>query len=137
MAIVLYADDDHEHRVMMHMVLRGQGIILLEAKDGYEAVRLIEQERPDLIILDLFMPLLDGFGVLRIIKAKPSTRDIPVIVLSAWPTGDNRNRAKMAGAAGFVAKPYEPQALTQVIKQTLAAENRSTLTVNRTRPADG
>lgn len=122
MPTVLYAEDDPEHRNMMRMTLKDANIILIEAVDGQEALQKIETQHPDLIVLDLFMPRLDGFSVMETVRANPRTRHIPIIVLSAWPTGDNRKRTRKAGASEFVAKPYQPRALVKLIKNTLAGQ---------------
>jgi CheY-like chemotaxis protein len=119
MPTVLYAEDDKEHRLMMKIILKGQNIVLLEAGDGKEAVQKIKRQLPDLILLDLFMPKLDGFGVMEAVRSTPEIRHIPIVVLSAWPTGDNRQRARKAGAVDFLAKPYDPMQLIYLIKKYL------------------
>ena len=119
MPTVLYVEDDPEHRAMVQMIFEHQNVTLVEAVDGQDAIRKVKEEPPDVILLDLFMPKLDGFGVMRVLQADPLTRHIPIIVLSAWPTGDNRQRAKQAGAADFIAKPYEPRLLVEVINKHL------------------
>ena len=123
MPTVLYAEDDPEHRDMMRMALKDSNINLIEAVDGLEALQKIEGQAPDLIVLDLFMPRLDGFSVMEAVRSNPRTRHIPIIVLSAWPTGDNRKRTKKAGASEFVAKPYQPTQLVKLIEKTLAAQS--------------
>jgi len=123
MPTVLYAEDDPEHRDMMRMTFKDTNIILIEAVDGHEALQKIQAQHPDLIVLDLFMPRLDGFSVMEAVRANPNTRHIPIIVLSAWPTGDNRKRTKKAGASEFVAKPYQPSELIKLIENTLADQS--------------
>ena len=120
MPTILYADDEQEHRMMMQVIVRNQKITLLEAANGEEAIEETKRQRPDLILLDLFMPKVDGFGVLQAVKSDPTTEHIPVIILSAWPTGDNRERARNFGAADFLAKPYDPLQLMEVVKEHLA-----------------
>jgi twitching motility two-component system response regulator PilH len=105
--------------------LKGTNVTLIEAVDGQEALQKIRDRHPDLILLDLFMPRLDGFGVLKAIKSNPVTKHIPIIVLSAWPTGDNRERAKKAGALDFIAKPYKPTELAKLVKEFLATQTES------------
>jgi CheY-like chemotaxis protein len=119
MPTVLYAEDDLEHRTMVRVALGNTDVDLIEAADGEEAIQKIQAEQPDLILLDLFMPKLDGYKVMYAVKADPATKNIPIIVLSAWPTGDNRKRAKEAGAADFVIKPYDPFQLIDLIKHYL------------------
>ena len=120
MAVILYVEDDSEQVLMMRMYLEKKNFTLVIAEDGREALDKIKNLRPDLILLDLFMPRLDGFGVMRAIKSNPQTAPIPIIILSAWPTSENRRRAEEAGAVDFVAKPYEPAYLALLIEKHLA-----------------
>ncbi len=125
MPTVLYGEDDKEHRIMMRFYLRNTDITLLEASNGQEVLQKIQEHRPDLILLDLFMPKLDGYGVMQALKANPDTKDIPIIVISAWPTGINRKRAQEAGAVDFIIKPYDPFRLVKIIEDKLADEAES------------
>jgi len=125
MPTVLYAEDDVEHREMMRVILQGTDITLVEATNGVEALQKVKSQPPDLILLDLFMPKLDGHGVMEALKSDPKTKDIPIIVLSAWSTGDNRKRARGAGAGCFIAKPYDPVELMQLVNNHLAGKPNS------------
>lgn len=119
MPTVLYAEDDIEHREMMRVFLKNTDITLVEACNGQEALQKIRHQQPDLILLDLFMPRLDGHGVMEALKSDPETRHIPIIILSAWATGENRKRARQTGAMDFIAKPYDPIELLKLIKNHL------------------
>ena len=127
MLTILYADDEQEHRLMMQVILKNQKIELLEAANGEEAIQTIKHQQPNLVLLDLFMPRIDGFGVLQAAKSDPNTRHIPIIILSAWPTGDNRERAKNFGAADFIAKPYDPIRLVKLVKEYLDLQSKQDL----------
>ena len=83
MPTVLYAEDDAEHRAMMQVILKNSDITLIEASNGQEALQQVQKQSPDLILLDLFMPKLDGHGVMEALKSDPDTKHIPIIVLSA------------------------------------------------------
>ena len=115
MPTLLYAEDDLEHRMMMETLVIGTEIKLILAVNGEDALTKIQATSPDLILLDLFMPVMDGFTVMQEIKNDPDIGDIPILVLSAWPTGDNRQRAKDAGAIDFIVKPYDPEALINIL----------------------
>jgi CheY-like chemotaxis protein len=119
MPTVLYAEDDLEHREMMRVFLKNTDITLVEACNGQEALQKVRCQQPDLILLDLVMPKLDGHGVMEALKSDPETRHIPIIVLSAWATGENRRRARQARATGFVAKPYDPIELLKLVEDYL------------------
>jgi CheY-like chemotaxis protein len=120
MPTILYAEDDIEHRDMMRVIMKNTNFTLVEASNGQEALQKIHHQHPDLILLDLFMPKLDGHGVMEALKSDPDTRHIPIIVLSAWSTGDNRKRAKNSGAIDFIAKPYDPIELVNAVQNYLA-----------------
>ena len=121
MFTILYAEDDPENREMMHTILVDKYINLLDATDGYHALKMIKKHKPDLLLLDLFMPKIDGFGLMKAVKADPTIAYLPIIVLSAWPTGDNRRRAEENGAIDFIAKPYDPNYLVRIIHKHLAS----------------
>ncbi len=122
MPTVLYAEDDPDHQAMVRLALKNSDITLIEAVDGLEALQKIQEQSPDLILLDLFMPRLDGFAVMDAVKRNPRTRHIPIVVLSAWPTGDNRKRTRQAGAVDFIAKPYEPIELVKRIREIITTQ---------------
>lgn len=126
MPTILYAEDDVAHRDLMRVTLNHTNITLVEATDGQEALQKIKHQHPDLILLDLFMPKLDGHGVMEALKSDPKTKHIPIIVLSAWATGDNRKRARNAGAKDFIAKPYDPVELVEVVSNHLTGDKIST-----------
>jgi CheY-like chemotaxis protein len=128
MPTVLYAEDDPEHRLMVRIILKDTDITLIEAVDGLEALQKIRNHHPDLVLVDLFMPRLDGYGLMKAIKADPATARIPIVVVSAWPTGDNQTRAKQAGAVEFVVKPYKPDQLGKLIKRYVSSQTGLELT---------
>jgi two-component system chemotaxis response regulator CheY len=119
MTTILYVEDNPEHRLMMHTLLTSQGFDVEIARNGIEGMEIIREIPPDLILTDLYMPKMDGFGFIEHIKNNPITQDIPIIVVSAWPTGDHRQRAFECGALVFVAKPYDTDALVDLIKENL------------------
>ena len=123
MPTILYADDDREQLDFMRLMLESRNHRFLEAGDGQQAINKVHLLIPDVVVLDLLMPAIGGFDVLKAIKADSMTRHIPVIVLSAWPTGDNRERARQAGAVAFVPKPYQPKHLMQMIDRALQFSN--------------
>jgi len=120
MFTILCIEDDADHRLMVHTILLAQGFTIALARNGDEGVALAKAIRPDLILLDLYMPRMDGFGVMKSLKADPLTHSIPIIVVSAWLGGDHFQRALEAGAIDIVAKPYDPEALAVLIQKHLA-----------------
>jgi CheY-like chemotaxis protein len=123
MPTILYAEDDSDHRAMMRLALQHTNFSLIEAVDGEDALIKIFSLKPDIILLDLFMPNLDGFGVMDAVKSNPAAKRIPIVALSAWPTGDNRQRILQAGATEFVPKPYDPFKLIQILQSLLTPKS--------------
>jgi DNA-binding response OmpR family regulator len=101
---ILLAEDDRFLRKAAATALKRQGFTVLEAVDGEEALRMARAEGPDLILLDLIMPKLQGFEVLHALKAEPATAAIPVLILSNLGQDSDVKQAMEAGAAGYLVK---------------------------------
>jgi CheY-like chemotaxis protein len=119
MVRLLYIEDDAEHCLFVSKLLTSRGFVTEMARDGIEGVEKAHESQPDLILLDLFLPFMDGFGVMEHLNENTTTQDIPVIVISAWPTGDNRKRVREAGAVGFITKPFKIDDLVKLIRESL------------------
>lgn len=116
---VLIVEDEDSVREIEHRILSSNGIATLLAKDGYQAIEMAQSQRPDLILLDLMMPGMSGQEVLHILKSKPATRHIPVVIISArasWPTIEE---SYVLGAVDFVTKPFEYQELLSRVRRAL------------------
>jgi signal transduction histidine kinase/DNA-binding response OmpR family regulator len=118
---VLVIDDDADARTISARVLRGEGCRVLEAESGDEGLRLAREHRPDLIVLDLVMPGMDGWAVLSVLKDNVETRDIPVVLQSML---DARDEAISKGAADFLDKPVNRRRLAETLER-LAPRDRS------------
>lgn len=117
---VLLIEDNDRTRQINKSKLYGEGFSVIEAGDGMEALKLLEECSPDLIILDLFMDKIDGFKVLSILKIHPKWKDIPVIVFSAGGTQDEIQKAIDAGADAFLSKMMTtPAKLAETVKTIL------------------
>jgi CheY-like chemotaxis protein len=117
---VLYVEDDAEHCLVVSNMLIAQGFTIETAENGLEGVQKAHEWQPDVILLDLLLPYMDGFSVMNNLKENPVTQDIPIVVISAWPTADNRKRVREAGAYGFIAKPFQVEELVNLIRESLA-----------------
>jgi len=116
---ILIVEDQLELRAMNAFFLECQGYRVLAAGDGAEAVRSAREARPDLILMDLSVPVMDGFTATREIKHDPETRDIPVVVLTAHSYGSAGRRAREAGCDAFLMKPCPPQRLLREVQQRI------------------
>jgi two-component system, cell cycle response regulator DivK len=119
MKTVLIADDKATSRELVRTVLEKSGYTVVEASDGIEALRNARASKPDLIILDLHMPGLDGFGVVRAIRLDRELASTPVMALTASAMQGDRERAISAGFTSYVAKPIQLSFLRSEVERML------------------
>ncbi len=112
---VLVVDDSPTDRQLVTMLLQKQGYEVTTAADGEEALQKIAAERPPLIVLDIILPKMNGYQVLRQLKATPETRDIKVILLSSKNQQSDRFWGLKQGADDYIAKPYPDEALLAAV----------------------
>lgn len=125
MARILYVEDNDDNIYMLQNRLRRQGFDVLVARDGASGVEMARSERPDLVLMDLGLPVLDGWEAARLLKADSATCKIPIIALSAHAMPGDRAQALDAGCDDYDVKPVEwPQLLTK-IKALLAPGRQS------------
>jgi CheY-like chemotaxis protein len=117
--LVLLVDDERAIRTICRVNLEADGMAVLEARDGAEALEEIKRERPSLVLLDVMMPGIDGWGVAERLAADAETRDIPVVFLSARVAREDRLQAKALGAVGYVVKPFDPLELAGLVRDVL------------------
>jgi two-component system cell cycle response regulator len=116
---VLVVEDEPALQKVLAMRLSIDGFDVVTAFDGQEALEMIRVERPDLVLTDLMMPIMDGAELTRAIKGDPATREIPVMVLTALKEQREREHLISLGADAFAAKPYNSAELTQKIRTLL------------------
>ncbi len=119
-AIVLLVDDEDQLRRVMKDLLERQGYAVVEARDGAQALDAVDRHAPDIVILDLNLPGVDGYSVLSQLRSRPATRQLPVIVLTAKGDEDNEVRVLQLGADDFLTKPFRAKALAARLESTLA-----------------
>ena len=116
-ARILVADDDQQMRRLLKMVLEREGYVVEEARDGLDALEHVETHPPDLVLLDVDMPRLDGFGVLQELRARVNTASLPVVMLTGRV--ESEGDALDLGAQDFLAKPVQPSALKARVRAVL------------------
>jgi type II secretory ATPase GspE/PulE/Tfp pilus assembly ATPase PilB-like protein/CheY-like chemotaxis protein len=119
-ATILLVDDEDALRRVMRDLLARDGYEVVEARTGIEALDQVDRHAPDVVVLDLNLPGLDGYSVLAELRSRPATRDIPVIVLTAKGDEDNEVRVFELGADDFLSKPFRAKALTKRLEVILA-----------------
>jgi CheY-like chemotaxis protein len=116
---VMIVDDEPSIRLVCSINFTASGWECREARDGEEALERIRAERPDVVLLDVMMPRLDGWSVAERVAADPATRDVPIVFLSARADQGDRERAHALGAIAYLTKPIDPVRLPDVVDELL------------------
>jgi two-component system cell cycle response regulator DivK len=114
---ILVVEDHEDNRRILRDLLTSAGYELLEAVTGEDGVALAERERPDLILMDIQLPGLDGYEATRRIKANPALRAIPIIAVTSYALSGDDQKALAAGCDSYVTKPFSPRALLAKIRE--------------------
>lgn len=118
---VLTVDDSRTMREMLRLALADAGFKILQAEDGVHGLEVLAQgERPDVIVTDINMPRMDGFGFIEEVRSDPHYRGVPILVLTTESDAEKKNRARMAGATGWIVKPFNPVKLVDAIRRVAA-----------------
>ncbi|HEY9877463.1 MAG TPA: response regulator [Leptolyngbyaceae cyanobacterium] len=119
MSTVLIVDDSSTLREMIAGLLINAGMTVIEAKDGVEAKKMIESNPPDLVVLDIVMPNMNGYELCRWIKNTPATQTMPVVICSSKSEEFDRYWGMKQGADAYIAKPFRPNDMVDTVKQLL------------------
>lgn len=116
---LLVVDDNPENLKLILMILASSGYELVTASDAIQALRAIERRIPDLILLDLQLPGMDGLELTRRLKAKQDTRDIPIVAVTAYAMKGDEAKAINAGCNGYLVKPVDKRLLRELVRRFL------------------
>ncbi len=116
---VLIVEDQEDNRRVIRDMLNHAGFLTEEASSGEEAIARVNKHVPDLILMDVQLPGLDGYTITRQIKRVPDLAQIPIIAVTSFAMSGDDTRAREAGCDDYIAKPYSPRALLQRIKDML------------------
>lgn len=122
---ILVVDDEPSLRFLVASSLEDEGYHILEAADGLEAHALVQQDQPDLIILDVMMPGLTGYELCSLLKRNPNTSNILIIMLTAKGQEQDRIQSQQAGADYYLRKPFSPLELIDVVESLLQGRDSS------------
>ena len=117
---ILTVDDSRTMREMLRLALTEAGYRVLQAEDGLHGLEVLEGEAPDVIVTDINMPRMDGFGFIEEVRSDPEHRGIPILVLTTESDAEKKTRARMAGATGWIVKPFNPDQLVGAIRRVAA-----------------
>ena len=116
---ILVIEDQEDNRIILRDLLTSVGYEVIEALNGQDGVTLAETEKPDLILMDIQLPIMDGYEATRRIKGNPSLNSIPVIAVTSYALGGDEAKAAAAGCDGYVTKPFSPRALLAKVREFL------------------
>ena len=117
---ILIVEDQEDNRVIMRDVLSAAGYDLIEALNGEDGVELAQRERPDLILMDIQLPVIDGYEATRRIKGFAELKSIPIIAVTSYALSGDDEKARLAGCDGYVAKPFSPRELLASVREYLS-----------------
>ena len=117
---ILIANDHPEVVELVQVTLQGEDYQIVAASDGKEALKKVREENPDLILLDIVMPKMNGFEVCRKLKEDPETKEIPIVMLTAMGREVDKEKGRQLGARDYITKPFSPSTLLMKIEKILA-----------------
>ena len=116
---ILVVEDQEDNRRIVRDLLAANDYLMTEAENGEEALAAVQKERPDLILMDIQLPVMDGYEATRRLKADPASSSIPIIAVTSYALSGDEEKARAAGCNDFVPKPYSPRQLLAKIRQYL------------------
>ncbi|AYG95075.1 response regulator [Brevundimonas naejangsanensis] len=117
---VLTVDDSRTMREMLMLALQDAGYRVVQAEDGVHGLEVLQAESPDIVITDINMPRMDGFGFIEGMRADPAFSGVPVLVLTTESDAAKKQRAREAGATGWIVKPFDPARLVDAVRRVAA-----------------
>jgi two-component system cell cycle response regulator DivK len=124
---ILVVEDDALNRELMHAVLEGAGYIVLLAADAHAGLEMARRQRPDLVLMDVQLPEMDGLEATRRLRADPATAHIPVVAVTAHVKKDDAQRCLEAGCALHLPKPVDTRSLPEVVQRIIASKGRASI----------
>ena len=120
---VLLVEDNEDNRIVYSTILQHFGYVVMEALNGEEGIAKARNERPDLILMDISIPVIDGWEATQVLKRDPETRGIPIIALTAHALASDREKAMEVGCDSYLAKPCEPKAVVSEVEKFIGKGN--------------
>jgi two-component system, cell cycle response regulator DivK len=117
---ILVVEDQEDNRQILRDLLGNAGYELIEAENGEEALAAVARQRPDLILMDIQLPVMDGYEATRRIRTNPDLKSVPIIAVTSYALAGDEGKALAAGCDGYVSKPYSPRELLAKVRAHLA-----------------
>ncbi len=116
---ILVIEDDEQNRYLFSFILEKNGYQVITARDGLEGITRAREEKPDLILLDIRLPVMDGYEVTRQMKELPELKDVPIVALTAYAMKGDKEKTLEAGCDGYIPKPIIPKEFIEVVNSYL------------------
>jgi two-component system cell cycle response regulator DivK len=116
---ILIVEDTEDNRQILRDLLTAAGYELIEAVDGAAGVAMAAQHKPDLVLMDIQLPVIDGYEATRRIKADPALSHIPIVAVTSYALSGDEDKARAAGCDGYIAKPFSPRQLLAKVRELL------------------
>jgi CheY-like chemotaxis protein len=117
---ILIAEDFEENRIALKLILKHTGFDVIEAENGQQAIDAVRREEPDLVLMDISLPVIDGLQATREIRGEEKFEQLPIIIVSAHDSEEIRRQASEAGGSGYISKPIELEGLKKLIDDCLS-----------------
>jgi two-component system cell cycle response regulator DivK len=117
---ILVVEDQADNRQILRDLLGNAGFELVEAENGEQALAALSKQRPDLILMDIQLPIMDGYEATRRIRTNPEMKDIPIIAVTSYALAGDEAKALAAGCTAYITKPFSPRALLSKVREYLA-----------------
>jgi len=121
---ILYIEDNDQNFYLVNYILVAKGYTVQRGHDGREGIDLATKSRPDLILLDIQLPIMDGYETARELRKIPDVSETPIIALTSYAMAGDREKALAAGCTGYIEKPINPKTFTEQIQEYLPADTR-------------
>lgn len=131
MTKILVAEDNPVNRELLRELLENRSYTVVEACDGQETLRMVEETQPDILLLDIGMPVLDGFAVARKIRENPELATLPVLAITAYAMQGDREKILHAGFDGYLSKPIDARVLDDELERLLCKRNGQNTSLNQ------
>ncbi len=122
---ILLIEDNEKNRYLTTFLLEKHGYQVVQAEDGQTGIALARQEKPDLILLDIQLPVMDGYAVARELRQNGDLQDVPIVAVTSYAMVGDRERILAAGCAGYIEKPINPATFVAEIERYLPAQKRA------------
>ena len=117
---ILVIEDNEQNLYLVTFILEKHGFEIIQARDGHDGIEIARDESPDLILLDIQLPVMDGYTVARELKKNMNKKEIPIIAVTSYAMAGDREKAIEAGCSGYITKPIDPETFISSIEQYLS-----------------